>query len=720
VDGLPFADAATTSLYNFYQLAPGVTLHAGESHLYAYDEQGRLTTTADAMVTTQRTFTPRGAVTSESFLFADGATVGRTYAYNRRGQRTSAVDTVSQGSTVLGAGRTDYMWNSATGRLDSMTGQRSGASYANVAYRYDLAGRDTLRLVDLHGNGGVLRVRAQYDALGRVSRLTDTSTAGVWYRFDASAAGRYDAADVLRSYTFSEPGAAGGPGSNVSGTMSMVYDSAYGTGRLLESHRDATNGPDYTWTYDVFGNRTEETCHSTWQGVCQKTEPATYGPDHTLRKRKNTELASTPVSMYWTDHAGNRLMQTDSVNGQPAASPSALLSYTALSQLFFAMTPTVQAGTYDYVWHWYDGQGRRVVTHGQQGSTWAPGTAPSLATGTRYYYVYDGSDVALVVAHAGSQWWVHQRVMSGGVDQPVAGWFYNNGGSSSGALALVSDQQGSVRAAVKPDGNRDDLAPYFGRNAWGALEGASGTGGGSTQTNTQTGYTGASSPTVTGGFTYLRNRWYDPATGRFLTQDPIGLAGGVNLYAYAGNNPVTFADPFGLKSCDPPTDPCPADRQGKILTVSLSLSAAMPSLGGFGANVEAGFALNLSSGDALAYAHAGPTLGTGPVSGGVEVAAQQGSLAETVGTTGSPASNAIETEVSLPFMRGFGGQAVQSTPGGPVVGGGFSFGFGNGLYANGTAAATSTGTVNLNVIMRPVTWLRQQINGAFVRAQGGR
>jgi RHS repeat-associated protein len=458
---------------------------------------------------------------------------------------------------------TRYFYNATTARLDSIVSTAGTATIARARWAYDRGGRVTeQRVAAGTGTGTTLGYDVvtsyTYDAGGRVQTRTTQNGSGpthTWYQF---ASPSYNALDQLRSYTATEPGFTGK-------TYAFTYDTTDGTGRLLSSAAAAVVTRTYVWTYDVFGNR-HELFSSTGGDACQGTAPLEYGPDNRLLARHS--FPGCPrLSRYWSDQAGNRLGETDTLGRAQAQ-----LTYTAAGQLYYSLTPTVQAGTYDYNWHWYDGDGRRIVTQASSGDTLvAP--RPELVGGTLSYYVYDGSDVALVLARParGGTWWVKQRPLVGGVDQVLAGR-YSAAGTQFQNLVLVADRQGSTVAAVRFDGSEELSTLYPGRNAFGALEGASAAGA----TNTETGFTGASTPNQTGGFTYLRNRWYDPATGRFLTQDPIGLAGGVNLYAYAGNDPVSYSDPFGLCT------PMPWCMQGALQSAMRRVDRWMSEVSGAG------------------------------------------------------------------------------------------------------------------------------------------
>jgi len=552
-DGERFADAASKTWYESLLLPMGEVLNAGVTHSYTYDGKGRLVSTGsrDAFLGdtsyANRTYeySRSDQLITEKVFYPEGggATVVRRYEYNRRGQRKLATDTVYASGVAANekVGRIRFVWDTIKSRLDSIVGERDSlgtwAKYGAVAYTYDRGGRETQRTVKPWASGTFkIITTTTYDSLDRVMSInTSNSTGTVHYSLSSPV---YDSVSNLKTFTSTEPSTL------TTGAHQYIYTTD-GTRRLLSA---SEGGLAHSWTYDVFGNRLTETASASIGPAPCGFRNHAYDADNRLMRRYPTAPPTSVCTVIrtWTDQAGNRLGEADTTAvNDPGLPPvnglQSIMTYTAGNQLYFSATPTGDVGHYDVNWHWYDPQGRRIMSQLSTVSSILPYPDPNGVGGFRTYYIYDGNDVALELVRSGGTWSVDRRMLSGGLDRPLTGRFKILGAYQN--IALIGDQTGSIIKAVKPDGTAETSAPYFPHNSFGALIGVTGSGG---SPMGGVGYTGAATPNATGGFVYLRNRWYDPQTGRFLTQDPIGRAGGVNLYAYAGNNPIAFDDPFGL------------------------------------------------------------------------------------------------------------------------------------------------------------------------------
>ncbi len=156
-------------------------------------------------------------------------------------------------------------------------------------------------------------------------------------------------------------------------------------------------------------------------------------------------------------------------------------------------------------------------------------------------YVYDGEHIALAINNYGQ---VKNRYLwADQVDLVLADEQVTNPGTIGNVLWPVADDLGTVRELAQHDGvNTTTAVNRRTYDSFGRLTSET-----SAAVDHVFGYTGAYWD-ESFGIQNHHHRWYDPALGRWLSEDPIGFASGdTNLYRYVGNGPVNGVDRNGLE-----------------------------------------------------------------------------------------------------------------------------------------------------------------------------
>jgi RHS repeat-associated protein len=426
---------------------------------------------------------------------ADGSQVNYSYDSHRNLQ-----------SLTSSSGTTSFSYDSA----DRLT----GITYPNgrsVQYMYNSNGQ-RISMADQSG----FAVNYGYDAVGRLSRLSDGSGSSI-------VAYTYDAAGRIDRKTMGN------------GTYTTYSYNAAGSLLQLANHaaNDSVNS-SFTYTYDLLGRKT---------GMTAPDGIYAYSYDSAGQL-----IAVTPpvggVIHYHYDAAGNRTTTTAS-GTTTSYSSNSLNEYTAVGGTTYSydtdgnlIGKTGSGGTWSYQ---YDDENRLVSMTGD-GVTWT--------------YEYDGLGNRVAQTRNGLR--TEYLIDPTGLGNVIAEY------DGTGALQKHYTY-GLDLASALPSGGTHSYYHFDGSGNTAQITGAAG--------SIQNSYTFlpfgekiSSSETMANPFTFvgqygvrddgnglynMRNRWYDPALGRFTRPDPLGIGGGdANLYRYVGNRPTDLVDPMGLDSVD--------------------------------------------------------------------------------------------------------------------------------------------------------------------------
>ena len=429
--------------------------------------------------------------------------------------------------------------------------QKTYPDTTTVDYTYDLVGK-VLNVNDPTGTYAFA-----YDNMGR---LIGTTTS---YSFLGSRnftnAYTYDSASNRTGFTDPESGSTTYTYDTLNRLTSLVPPSAFGSGsfgfsydalsRRTQMTRPNSVATNYSYdnlsrlssvlhqlsgstidgssyTLDSAGNRTSKTDQ-------RAAVTTSYGYD-SIYQLLSAVQGSTTTESYTYDPVGNRTASlgvssyTTNASNELTSTSSASYTYDSNGN---TLTKTVGSNTTTYSWD-YENRLTGVTLPGAGGTVsfkYDPlgRRIEKTTSSTTSVYAYDGNNLVEETNSSGAV--VARYAQTEKVDEPLAML-------RSGATSYYNaDGLGSVTSLTNAAGAAAETYTY---DSFGKVTASVGS-----LTNPFQ-YTGRElDPEI--GLYYYRARYYDPAIGRFISEDPIEFSGGINFFRYVDNRPLQLIDPQG-------------------------------------------------------------------------------------------------------------------------------------------------------------------------------